>query len=154
MNRLLGALFVCVALATAFVFCGAPEADARPGGGPTFGAASGTSRTAPGLPSRGGRRPSGRDAAARSASYEVEPWSSRPAYASPWSAPAPQTYEKGRRGPATTTLPSGSVVSYYFWIVVAAAAGTLLGWVLSLTRRKQQAPWTSRSGVTPPEGGA
>lgn len=113
------------------------DADARPGGGQTFGgskssggSSSGGSRSS-GSGSSGSRSSGGSSwgGSSRSSSSDSDSsWSKRPSYSSPWSEPTPPpkaTPSQGRSPhggsylpPQRATRPSGSTLSFFFWIIV------------------------------------
>ncbi|MBL8741717.1 MAG: hypothetical protein JNK04_11505, partial [Myxococcales bacterium] len=135
------AVAVLIAVASVTLFEIVPRrADARPGGGQTFGGSpSGGSRSSGSGSS--GSRSSGSGSrsndswggSSRSSSSDRDSsWSERPSYSSPWSDPTPPpkatTAPRGSNPhggsyslPRPNTRPRGSMLDFFFWIIAGLA---------------------------------
>ncbi len=153
-RRQIARLVVAIALGALFVatpFIPAPTAEARPGGGQSFG--SGSKSSSGSRSSSGGSRSSSRSPSWSSSksSSGSDNWSKKPSYSAPWSAgtkpstPPPvgphgssSGYSYASAGP-----PNGSVGEFFFWILIGGGALVLVIGGYSLYVKRQQAEWSS-----------
>lgn len=126
-------------------------ADARPGGGQSFGGSSktsGSSRSSSGSSRSGSRSSSWSSSKSSSGS---DNWSSKPSYSAPWSGgtksstPAPvgphgssSGYSYASAGP-----PHGSVGEFFFWILLGGGALVLVVGGYSWYLKREQQEWTT-----------
>lgn len=142
------AAIVLAALALALPH--APEAQARPGGGQSFG---GSSKSSGGRSSSGSSKSSGGSSSwGSSKSSGSSNWSSKPSYAAPWSAPESKAPPKpvGPHGTSSgynyTSPPgpaSGSVGEFFFFILLALGVIALVVAGYAHSRRREERDWAS-----------
>jgi hypothetical protein len=142
---LLGALLVATPFFTA------PTAEARPGGGQSFGGGSKSSSGS--RSSSGGSRSSSRSPtwSSSKSSSGSDSWSSKPSFSAPWSGGTKNTtpppvgphgsssgYSYASAGP-----PHGSVGEFFFWILLGGGVLVLAIGGYSFYVKRQQAEWAS-----------
>ncbi|MBL9024487.1 MAG: TIM44-like domain-containing protein [Myxococcales bacterium] len=156
--RWLGAMALGVALASAGL--STRPAEARPGGGQSFGggskSSSGSSKSWGGGSSGSGSRSSGGSSSwswgSSKSNSGSSNWSSKPSYSSPWSTeerkPAPRPV--GPHGSSSGYVytgpsgpPSGSVGEYFFFILLGVGVLAVVVAGAAWHRRRQEREWAS-----------